>query len=216
MVAALALVLMSADLSLEARVMAGPARAFREIASEPGGSGPWIALRRPLFLALVLGCVVSLATSGVLTLRLVGPATLYWAFVPLVEVLALAAVTWRRRGGLFSPRLVDVFFVGHGPWTLYLLALAAMVVFLPPQRAWEMLTTWGVAGLALVVAWSVYIDFCFFRHLCRASRGAASRTLVLHRLLTWLVVIAIVAVPGMKPWGVVLEMTEAVKELLWQ
>jgi hypothetical protein len=51
-------------LSLDAWVMSRPSRAFQYIASQPAGGGVWLAARRPLFVASVLGCVVSLGGSG--------------------------------------------------------------------------------------------------------------------------------------------------------
>jgi len=45
----------------------------------------WLAVRRPLALALFLGCAVSLMASGTLTLRLALPAALYWTFIPLAR-----------------------------------------------------------------------------------------------------------------------------------
>jgi len=62
-------------------------------------SGTWIALRRPLFLALVRGCGFTVLAAGVLTLRIAVSAMLYWAFVPLTEALSLLIVTQRLRRG---------------------------------------------------------------------------------------------------------------------
>lgn len=78
--------------SLDARVLVRPGRGFQSLAgtrSTPGvRSKFWIALRRPLFLTLVLAGSVSLLASSVATVRLVAPTTLYWSFVPQ-EVLTL-------------------------------------------------------------------------------------------------------------------------------
>ena len=59
--------------------------------------GAWLAIRRPLLVAAVFGCCISLMTSGRLSLRLAAPATLYWSFVPLLEIAGLAVVwPWKR------------------------------------------------------------------------------------------------------------------------
>ena len=54
--------------------------------------------RRPVLLAFVLGCGVSLLASGRFTLRLVVDGTLSFAFVPLCELVAFAIVYRLQRG----------------------------------------------------------------------------------------------------------------------
>jgi hypothetical protein len=55
-----------------------------------------VALRRPLLLAFTLGCAVSLLASGRLSARLIVDGAVSFAFVPVFEVLAFAALY--RRG----------------------------------------------------------------------------------------------------------------------
>src|SRR5262245_62065856 len=111
--------------SLDALVMLRPARAFRSLAEHGGECGWRTAVRRPLFLALVLGSLASLLATGGLGIRVVATSALAWSFVPSVEALALAALTWRRRKDL--PVLIDRFFAGHAPWTLLLVAIAGVL-----------------------------------------------------------------------------------------
>jgi hypothetical protein len=56
-------------------VMLHPAAAFRKLAQQRSDGGRWLALRRPLLVAFVFGCTMSLITSRRLTLRLVCVAT---------------------------------------------------------------------------------------------------------------------------------------------
>lgn len=200
--------------SLDAWVMSSPTRAFRYVASQPVGHGIWLAARRPLFLAVVLGCVVSLLASGTLTARLVASASVYWACVPVIEVLALAAVIWRRRQRTSLPTAIDTFFAGHGPWTLCLIGIAATLASVPPLLGWKLLTTVCVGATALVIIWSACIDFCFFRQVFGASRGAAIRDAVVQRLITWTAVFAIFAVQAITPRSITQELAEALKEVL--
>jgi len=132
-----------------------PRRAFRYIEAHPPDSGTWIALRRPLFLALVLGCGFTLLAAGVLTLRIAASATLYWSFVPLTEVLSLLIVTHRLRRGSAS-QTIDTFFIGHGPSTLLLLALVGTLSILPGERWWNVLTrpAGALGAFVLVAIWA--------------------------------------------------------------
>lgn len=201
--------------SLDAWIMWSPSRAFQYVASQPlDDGGIWVAARRPLFLAFVLGCGVSLLASGTLTLRLAGPATVSWAFVPGVEALTLSAMAWRRQRRASLPATIDAFFAGHGPWILFLIGLAATIAFLPPSLGWKLMTTVWLWGLALVIVWSACIDFCFFRCVWGAGRAAAVRDVVVHRLATWTAVFAMLAVPALTPGSIALAVGETLEALL--
>ena len=198
-------------LSLDARVLLRPARSFREQSVESPLSFR-TALRRPLFVALTLGCVTSLAATGVLTLRIALPAFVYWGIVPVLELAALMMVVWPRRGRINLPRVVDTFFAGHGAWTLFLL-LAALISFRPPELNWSLITGWALVMLVAVLAWSTYVDFCFFRHALGRSRAAAARDVVVARLITWTLVFGIFAVPNLSPRAAINEVAEVAREL---
>ncbi len=185
--------------------MVRPASTFRSIAthgaSESDDRRVWKACRRPLLLTLVLASIVSLLASGTLTLRLVASAAVYWASIPLVEALTLAVVIGRRANRPSMPRVLDLFFAGHGAWTLLLLAIATSFVFLSPNAGWTLLLRLWVWVMLAVIAWSAYIDLCFFRSILGESRGTALRDLVVLRLLTWTAVVAIFAAPSMTSAG---------------
>jgi len=187
--------------SVDAWVMARPARAFAALAAARPGDGWWVGARRPLMLAVACGCLMSLCTTGTLTARLVGPATVYWAFLPLVELLALLVLIAGRRQRPVLPWAIDTFFAGHAPWTLLLLGIAATWAFLPPQRAWELLTSVWVWTALAVVAWSARIDFCYFRSMLGASRWGALRDVVICRALVWTAVLVVFAWPSLNGDG---------------
>lgn len=154
----------------------------------------WIAARRPLAVAFGIGCAVSLAASGRVTARLALPATLYWSFVPLLEIAGLAVVL---RGRLCAD-LIDEFFAGHGPWLLWLAAFAALWSFVPAPVAFGHSgypQFWYVMG-ALAAAWSAWIDFAFFQRAGKRSRAEAARDVLLQRLVCWPLGMAIFVAPA--------------------
>jgi hypothetical protein len=157
------------------------------MAQRPPHSGAWLAIRRPLLVAAVFGCAVSLMTSGRVSLRLAAPATLYWSFVPLLELTGLAAVwPWKRSQVSFA-RAIDLFFVSHTPWSLWLCAFAAVWAFFPPARvfAWTA-SPWSWYGPALAVAlWSACLDFRFFRSVSGRTPTIACRDLAVQRVIAW-------------------------------
>jgi len=182
--------------------MLNPGAAYRFLAQQaqppPGRSGAWLSWRKPLLVAVVLGCTMSLITSASLSLRLAGPAAFYWGFVPLAEIAALAAVCWRAKRSPFG-RTVDLFFAGHGPWLLWLIGLCAIWSFVPPIHAFVFTRVWLYGAGAIVIVWSAYIDFCFFRFAMGKKPARASRDLLVQRLVSWTIIVAIFGGPAIVP-----------------
>jgi hypothetical protein len=158
----------------------------------------WLALKKPLLLAFLLGCTVSFLTSGTLTLRLIGPAMIYWGFVPLIEIAALSAVCWNDRQNVPFPRLIDSFFRGYSPWLLWMAGMCAIWSLLsPPAKSldWTVSIVWLDGGVALAIVWSLYIDFRFFRSVLRRTPAGAVRQLALQRVISWSLIMAIIGAP---------------------
>jgi hypothetical protein len=186
-------------------VMLHPGAAYANLARLPG-SGGWILFRRPILVALVFGCVISLMTSGRLTLRLALPAAIVWSFVPLLEMASLAAVWHIKRPPISLPRAIDLFFMGHAPWSLWLVGFAAIRAFVPTVQvfAWMGAKWIWFASAFLAMAWSGYIDFHFFRTVLDRTAARAARDLVLQRLICWIGFLLIFLAPGawstLAPW----------------
>jgi hypothetical protein len=155
----------------------------------PRAAKAWIAVRRPLLVAFVLGCSVSLMTSGRVTLRLAGPATVYWSFLPLAGIAGLAVVSGR---GLHA-ETIDEFFHGYLPWMLLIVAFAAIWAFVPAPVAFartdDPLVWEGLAVVPLV--WSSRTDLHFFERMFGCNRREAMRNLLIHRLVSWPIALAI-------------------------
>lgn len=175
--------------SPDLQVMFRPAAAYRELATESAVPSKWLAVRRPLRFAFVLGCTVSFAASGRLTLRLVIPATVYAVLLILIEALALAAVrpkiVTQTTTQSFSQSL-DLFFTSFGPWLLWLLTFAAVWALASPVNAYRWTgPRWDLYVVSALALWSGYIDFCFFRYVFQTTRGRAARYLFAQRAISW-------------------------------
>jgi hypothetical protein len=143
------------------------------------------ALRKPVLLAFVLGCTVSIVASGRLSVRLITDGAVSFAFLPLVEMAALAAVYRTGRRPISFARAVDLFFAGNTPWLLWLVGVATLSCLVPPKQVapWPV---WIAAALAVPVAvWSAYLDFHFFRAALGRPAGGAVRAVVLQRAMAW-------------------------------
>ena len=185
--------------SPDARTAFRPATTYQDLAQDPGGAGKSILLRRPLFLALFLACMVSLIASQRLTLRLLVTGTINMSFIPLVEILGLRAV-WQRERGLSFSRAVDYFFMGHGPWIGWLLAYALIWALASPDHAFFWTAPrylWPTFVLAIL--WSGFIDYCFYRRMFYRNRGEAAVDLLLQRAISWTLGILIFGLDPLAP-----------------
>jgi hypothetical protein len=200
--------------SLDAQVLLRPASTLRFLAKPPFPSGLRIACRRPLFLTLVLGCLVSLAATGTLTARIALSSLMVWVYVPAVETAALLALIGKRRDRMPLTRAIDLFFAGHAAWTLLLIVIVGLIATVQPAHWWMILTRVAMGGMAAAIVWSAYVDFCFFRYVVEATRARAIRDVVVQRAITWLVVFSIFAAPEITPAGLAREISEAVLEVL--
>src|SRR5260370_2794711 len=92
----------------------------------PGSVTGWATLRRPLLVTAVLGVSAAMGGTGHVTPALVLSTTLCWSFVVALQAaiaLALVAGPARRTVGL--ARAIDLYFAGHAPWSLWMLATVA-------------------------------------------------------------------------------------------
>lgn len=168
-------------MSEELQVLLRPHSAYRRLARVEAAAVWW---HRPAFFALLCGYVASLATSGRVTLRLAGPAAVYASLIPLIEIAMLRVLLGRKIG-----RAVDLFFMGHAAWSLWMVALAGIFAILDPIQAYRVTgPPWGLMSLSVVVGWSAYTDWCFFR--CVSPRRPV-RNLLVQRVVCWSIGLAI-------------------------
>ena len=140
--------------------------------------------RRPLLLALLLGCGISFIASGRLTLRLAADGALSFAFLPLSELAGFAVVYGLRRPATAFADAADRFFAGNTPWLWWLLAVIIAAIVLPPHRHGELGAPLLITFLIPTVL-SVFIDVRFFRDFVGESRGRARIDVALQRLVSW-------------------------------
>ena len=139
--------------------------------------------RRPLLLAFVLGCGISLLTSGRFTLRLVVDGTISFAFVPLCELVAYAIVYRLQRDARPFAQAADRYFAGNTPWLWWLVALMAVTALLPARRLGSLLAPLLFTS-PLPIALSVRFDWRLFRGDGRTRRQAAM-DILLQRAIAW-------------------------------
>ena len=181
--------------SHELRVMLRPASTYRQLVGVSDESGIWLMLRRPVFVAFVVGSFTSFTVSGHLTLSLLLDGMVFWSFVPLVQAILMAGIVAlfaRRR--IPTSKAIDLFFMGHGPWLLWLLIVSGTCLFFPLKSFYLWPVEWGwVLPVSLFAAWiwSSLTSFAFLREALEVSRLSATGLLVLYTVLLWAIFIAL-------------------------
>lgn len=166
--------------SPEIAVMLRPTAAYRQLALEPPRVTMASALRRPALVALITGTAISFAGTGRATAPLVISTTLCWSFAMVWQIVAAAAIA-RSHVPLTPGQRLDLFFVGHAPWSLWLLTASAWSRLLPNfTDLYALLCT-----VAVPAVWTAAIvhGFCSGA-LALPPRTALWRT-ALHQALIW-------------------------------
>jgi hypothetical protein len=183
--------------------MLRPLSTYRELAKAADDSGMWVMVRRPLFVALVVGSFVSMTVSGRLTLSLLIDGMVFWSFVPILQGIFMSAIVvifGRRR--IATSKAMDLFFMGHGPWLMWLLAVAGTCLFFPVKQVYLWPVQWGwILPLSLLVAWlwSSVTSFAFLRGALEVSILRASALLFLYTVLLWATIVSFLVVTETVP-----------------
>jgi hypothetical protein len=113
---------------------------------------------------------------------------IYWSFVPIIEVAALAVICWKDRECASFSSLIDSFFAGYRPWLVWLAGMSVVWSLMSPSTKtldWMVSLIWQDAGIVIALVWSLYIDFRFFCLVLKRSPETARRELAMQRLISW-------------------------------
>ena len=111
--------------SPEIALMVSPRKTYAALVQRRQAASVLTALRRPLLVAIVIGVSVSIASTGRATPALVVSATVTWSYIVVLQLaIAMAMIARPARRTVGLARALDLFFAGHAPWSLYLLAVA--------------------------------------------------------------------------------------------
>jgi hypothetical protein len=167
-------------------LMARPAREYRRRVGE-SRDAPWRqALAVPGLLALLLGIVTSAAATGRVVASLVISQTVCWSFVPALQLMTgcILIGSARQRPVSFA-RAIELLFAAHGPWSLWLVAIAAL----------QMLTANRNIVLASVLApavWTAWILLAYSREVLRLPARGAWLRVSAHQAATVLLILTYV------------------------
>lgn len=168
-------------ISTELQLALAPGRTYRQLVAERRDATWRAALTGPAFTMLVIGLLVSIAATGHLTVALVATLSVSWSFAVVMQAVAAAVIIVSARDRRVSRRRAfELLFLAHAPWSLWLLAVAALSV-LAGQLSLD-----AIAVMALIPAgWTAILMSAFSREVLHTdSRGARLRAIG-HQAIIW-------------------------------
>ena len=180
--------------------MVSPGATYASLARVSARVTPLTAIRRPLVVTLVLGVSAAIGATSHVTPALLLSTTLCWIFVVALQAaiaLVLIAGPARRTVGL--ARALDLYFAGHAPWSLWMLAVAAWG---PPLG--RPFTPIAIAA-AVPLVLTPRILSAFFREVLEMDPRYAVALTVVQQVMTWVTFVilfgtAVQIVPRVLEW----------------
>lgn len=167
---------------LDLRLALAPLDTYRQLIVEPV-RGTWLrALERPALVALIIGTAVTMSSARRAPFGLVLMGIACWSFVPIVQWLIGAIVIGRARGRRLSMlRCLELLFIGHLPWSLWLLAMVGLETFTLLRIG----RTTEVLSLVVPAVWTTMIVFAFCRTALDCTPARARLLTAAHQTMTW-------------------------------
>jgi len=134
--------------------------------------------------------------SGRPSLRLVASCAVAWSFLPALQILSVAA-TWLAFARCRIPlrRAIHLHFLGHLPWSLWLVAIASIAASTSPRREVSVFQ-FVFATIGVPVVWSRLIGWHFFRRVYALGRGATLLATALHAAIVLGAIVGFFLVTG--------------------
>lgn len=171
--------------SLETQLAFAPATTYALLLDEPS-----VALWRRLgIILLVIAVCIPIVSLQRVTIASVVASAVSWSFILAIQLvlatLVIASVPTRQTT---MRRALDLWFAGHLPYTLWLLAVAALV----PNLSFASLEM--IIGLAIVPSvWTAAIVSAFCRVILGTSHAGARWRAAVHFIAVWVVGLQYVA-----------------------
>ena len=172
--------------------MISPSSAYDEYMRAAAPGGAWTAVRRPLFVAVLQGAAIAMAATHTIAAPVFASVTLCWSAAVLVQLAgAIALIRSGSAPRVGTARAIDLLFVGHAPWSLWLLGAAGVRTFAPsiPFLRWS-----SLAAMIVAAALTARIVAAFAEFVLGADQRQAVRRTVLHQTITLGTLIAFIAI----------------------
>jgi hypothetical protein len=170
-------------ISPDIHVMLSPARAYAAYAPAHIRDGVWIAIRRPLLVMLIQGVAIAMTATRTVAAPVVLSVAVCWSAALLVQFVAAGSlITSRPNRTVSTTRAIDLLFLGHAPWSLWILAAAGVLTWGPTSSGlpWIVILT-----MVVPAAITTRIVYAFARHVLGMDHRTAWRRAALHQAIVW-------------------------------
>jgi hypothetical protein len=181
----------------EVLVMVAPLQGYRALLAGPRPIGWRALLLRPALVTLIIASFVTLTNVGELLPTLLVGSVVTWSWVVGLQMLIATplmllarrlartlALPTSTRAPVPLSSSIDLFFVGHGPWSLWLMAIAAvgMVQMSRPHLSGLMMI---FASAMVPMIWTWVITFAFARTVLQLPIWLAIAWTLVYQALLW-------------------------------
>ncbi len=183
-------------LSTGLRLALAPAREFDSLAAARRDATWRAALAGPARSLATIGVLVSIATTGRLTLELAATLAAAWSFTVVIQAVAAVVLIASAPGREVSRRRAfELLFLGHVPWSLWLLGAAATALALDRVP----LTPLAVTMFAPIL-WTMVIVAALCRQVLGLGRHDAIVRAIGHQAIVWCLALQVAALAA-GSWG---------------
>jgi hypothetical protein len=140
---------------------------------------------------LILGAASGAAATGRVDGQVVLSGALCWSFVIGIQVAAaILLVQSAPARHVDLRRALELWFLGHAPWSLWMLTVAAVAFTVPAIVSLEL----GLLSATIPSLWTAALVGAFCRHVLRSDRRRALWQTAFHQAVTWSSIIGYLAV----------------------
>ena len=169
-------------LSPDARVALHPESTYRQLIAE-APPPVWRVLVRPALVLLVIAVGLPTAAVHQVTLRLVLSTAAVWSVIVAIQAaIGSAVIAWPSRRRVGFVHALDLWFAGHLPYSVWILALP-FVTALPVATPHELM----LATVVVPAVWTEIIVSAFCREVLGLPPMAARRRTAAHLALALIV-----------------------------
>jgi hypothetical protein len=170
----------------ELALMLAPRRTYQRLLKGSLRTGARALLTRPALMLLIIATFVTLINAGQLLPTLLLGSLLSFVWVPLLQMAIAALLIALCRPRLRLDSALDLFFAGHGPWSLWLMVIALVLMAKLPggiDGAGDVRLV-ALSGL-LPITWTAVIMLAFCRAALSLSLARAVVFTVAYEALLW-------------------------------
>lgn len=169
--------------SSDIRLALAPIAQYRDLIASRHQVTLWRTLARPALVLLVIGTMVpSMVAHQIGALQMLAAAASWGGLVVAVQLATASLLILSAPGRQVRfARALDLWFAGHVPYTLWLLA-SGLFVTVTQRSPLDLLLLAAVAPLI----WTVLIAVAFCQVVLGTSVAGARRRVIAHQLGTWL------------------------------